>query len=131
MARGEQVRSRARERVAALVHAGLDSDTVRREAIVALRPAVGFDRWCWPLTDPASAVSTSGIAEFDLWPELPRIAALEEHGDITSKPGLALGDRASVTLSAATGGDCAADANSSPTSPGEVTPPDARELSHA
>jgi DNA-binding CsgD family transcriptional regulator len=107
MAPRERVRNRARERLEALVDAGLDSEDARREAIAALRPAVGFERWCWPLTDPASALSTSGIAEFDLWPELPRIAALEEHGDITSKPGLVLAERASITLSAATGGDLA------------------------
>jgi DNA-binding CsgD family transcriptional regulator len=102
---GERVRSRARERLEALARAGLDSEEARREAIAALRPAVGFVRWCWPLTDPASAVSTGGIAEFDLWAELPRIAVLEEHGDVTSKPALAQAERASVSLSAATGGD--------------------------
>jgi DNA-binding CsgD family transcriptional regulator len=103
----EHAANRARERLEALAKAGLDCDEARREAIAVLRPTVGFDRWCWPLTDPGSALSTSGIAEFDLWAELPRIAALEEHGDVTSKPSLALGDRASVTLSAATGGDLA------------------------
>lgn len=107
MAASERARTRARERLETLARAQLDSEEARREAITVLRPAVGFERWCWPLTDPASALSTSGIAEFDLWPELPRIAALEEHGDLTSKPGLALGDRASVTLSAATRGDLA------------------------
>jgi DNA-binding CsgD family transcriptional regulator len=107
MVRRERARNRARERLEALAHASFDSEEARREAIAVLRPAIGFQRWCWPLTDPASAVSTSGIAEFDLWAELPRIAVLEEHGDLTSKPGLALGDRASITLSAATGGDLA------------------------
>lgn len=105
MPHGDRLRSRARERVEALASSGLDSETVRREAIAALRPAVGFDRWCWPLTDPSSTVSTSGIAEFDLWAEVPRIAALEEHGDVTSKPALALGEQASVSLHSATGGD--------------------------
>ena len=107
MAASERARTRARERLEALAQARLDSEEARREAIAVLRLAVGFERWCWPLTDPASALSTSGIAEFDLWAEVPRIAALEEHGDITSKPGLALGERTSVTLSAATGGDLA------------------------
>jgi DNA-binding CsgD family transcriptional regulator len=93
--------------VETLAHADLDSEEARLAAIAALRPALGFQRWCWPLTDPASALSTNGIAEFDLWAEVPRIAALEEHGDITSKPGLVLGERASITLSAATGGDLA------------------------
>ena len=105
MSSSERVRNRVRERVEALAHAGLASEEARRDAIVALRPAVGFRRWCWPLTDPGSALSTSGIADFDLWREVPRIAALQEHGDVTSKPRLAVGPRASVTLSAATGGD--------------------------
>jgi DNA-binding CsgD family transcriptional regulator len=103
----ERSRNRARERVEALADAALTSEEARHEAIAALRPAVGFRRWCWPLTDPASAVSTSGIADFDLWAEVPRIAELEEHGDVTSKPALALADRAAVSLSAATGGDLA------------------------
>ena len=56
---------------------------------------------------PTARVATSGIAEFDLWPTLPRLIALEEHGDVTSKPQLVVGRRASVALSAATGGDLA------------------------
>src|SRR5690348_16727197 len=107
MAVSERARTRARERLDALAHTRLESEEARREAIAVLRPAVGFERWCWPLTDPTSALSVSGIAEFDLWAELPRIAVLEERGDVTSKPGLALGDRASVTLSAVTRGDLA------------------------
>jgi DNA-binding CsgD family transcriptional regulator len=105
MAVSQRARTRVRERLEVLAGARLGSEEARREAIAVLRPAVGFVRWCWPLTDPASALSTSGIAEFDLWAEIPRIAALMEHGDVTSKPGLALGARASVALSAATGGD--------------------------
>lgn len=103
----ERVRNRARERLEALMQSGLALEDAQREAIALLRPAVGFERWCWPRTDPGSALSTSGIAEFDLWPELPRIAVLEEHGDVTSKPRLVLGSRASISLSAATGGDLA------------------------
>jgi DNA-binding CsgD family transcriptional regulator len=105
MAVRERERNRCRERLEKLADGGVDSDEARREAIGALRRAVGFERWCWPLTDPGSALSTGGIAEFDLWAELPRIAVLEEHGDVTSKPELVVGRRASVTLSAATGGD--------------------------
>lgn len=107
MASRERVRNRVHERLEVLAHAGLESEEARREAIAALRPVVGFGRWCWPLTDPRSALSTSGIADFDLWPELPRIAALHEHGDVTSKPMLVLGGSTSVSLSAATGGDLA------------------------
>jgi DNA-binding CsgD family transcriptional regulator len=107
MAQRERARHRAHERLEALAEAELDPEDARRAAIAALRPAVGFDRWCWPLTDPATALSTSGIGELDFWQSLPRLVALEEHGDITSKPRLAVGGRASVTLSAATRGDLA------------------------
>jgi DNA-binding CsgD family transcriptional regulator len=107
MGGSERARNRCRERLAALGDAGLDVDAARRAAVEELRRAVGFDRWCWPLTDPASGLSTSGIAEVDFWPSLPRMVALEEHGDVTAKPRLVVGPRASVTLSAATRGDLA------------------------
>ena len=77
MAQRERGRNRCRERMEALAGAGLDADEARRSAIGELRRAVGFERWCWPLTDPASALSTSGIGEFDFWPSLPRLVALE------------------------------------------------------
>lgn len=102
-----RARSRVRERLQTLAGSGLPTEDAQREAVAMLRPAVGFERWCWPLTDPESALSMGGIAEFDLWAELPKIAELEERGDVTSKPGLVLGERASVALSAATGGDLA------------------------
>jgi DNA-binding CsgD family transcriptional regulator len=103
----ERERGRVRERLEALVDAGLGAEEARYAAIAALRRAVGFERWCWPLTDPGSTLSTSGIGELDFWPSLPRLAALEEHGDVTSKPRLALGPHASVALSAVTNGDLA------------------------
>jgi DNA-binding CsgD family transcriptional regulator len=102
---GERQRSRARERIAALADGNLGAEEARRETIELLRGAVGFERWCWPLTDPASGLSVGGIGEVDFWPSLPRLLALEEHGDVTSKPQLMTGRRASVALSAATGGD--------------------------
>ncbi len=107
MAVRERERNRLRERLEGLAGASLDAEEARREAVAALRRAVAFERWCWPLTDPASALSTGGIAEFDLWPSLARLVALEQDGDITSKPRLVLGRRASVSLSAATRGDLA------------------------
>jgi DNA-binding CsgD family transcriptional regulator len=96
-----------RERVAALADAGVDADDACRAAIAELRRAVGFTRWCWPLTDPDTAVAMSGTGELDFWPSLPRLIELEEHGDVTSKPRLATSARASVSLSAATRGDLA------------------------
>ena len=107
MAVSERERTRAHERLETLAAADLGPEEACRAAIDVLHRAVGFGRWCWPLTDPASALATSGIAEFDLWPELPRLAALEEHGDVTRKPRLALAPCASTALSAETGGNLA------------------------
>ncbi|HEX5449999.1 MAG TPA: LuxR C-terminal-related transcriptional regulator [Gaiellaceae bacterium] len=107
MARGERGRSRVRERLTALADAGLDGDQAQHAAIDVLRPALGFERWCWPRTDPSSALSNGGTADFDLWNEVPRIATLEEHGDVTRKPRLVLGEQASASLHAETRGDLA------------------------
>lgn len=100
----ERARNRCRERLKTLAGAQLDPEQARLEAIEELRRAVGFERWCWPLTDPRSGLAMSGIAQFDIWPSLPRLIALQEHGDVASWPRLILGPRASVALSAVTEG---------------------------
>lgn len=104
---GERRRNRARERLDLLAEGSLDAEEARREAIEVLRGAVGFERWCWPLTDPLSGLSLGGIGEVDFWAKLPRLLALETHGDLTGKPQLVVGRQAAVALSAATGGDLA------------------------
>jgi len=98
---------RCRDRLHMLAESDLDPDDARRAAVETLRRAVGFDRWCWPITDPDSGLATNGIGELDFWAVLPRLVALEEHGDITRKPSLILGEEASVALSTATSGDLA------------------------
>jgi DNA-binding CsgD family transcriptional regulator len=103
----ERSRSRCRDRIEALAGARLAADEARLEAIAELRRAVGFERWCWPLSDPDSALSVAGIGEVDFWPALGRLVALEHGGDLTSKPAMLAAGRASVALSAATGGDLA------------------------
>ncbi len=104
---GDRERRRCRDRIEAMSRGDLDVEQARRTAVAELRRAIGFTRWCWPLTDPASGLATSGIGEFDFAPSLPRLVALEEHGDVTSKPQLIVGACASVALSAATRGDLA------------------------
>lgn len=103
----ERQRNWARERLDLLAEGSLDAEEARREAIEVLRGAVGFERWCWPLTDPLSGLSVGGIGEVDFWPQLPRLLALETYGDLTGKPQLVIGRQAAVALSAATGGDLA------------------------
>ena len=104
---GQRERNRCKERLEALCDAGLGAEDARRAAAEELRRAVGFGRWCWPLNDPASGLAMSGIGEFDFWPSLALMVALEERGDVTRKPSLVAGPRASVALSAATSGDLA------------------------
>jgi DNA-binding CsgD family transcriptional regulator len=102
---GTRERNRCRERIDAMIRSDLDVEEVRRAAIAELRRAIGFERWCWPLTDPDTGLAMSGIGEFDFAPSLARLVALEEHGDVTSKPRLIVGARASTALSAETSGE--------------------------
>jgi DNA-binding CsgD family transcriptional regulator len=104
---GDRERNRCRERLDAIARADLGVEEARRAAIAELRRAIGFARWCWPLTDPDTGLAMSGIGEFDFAPSLPRLVALEEQGDITSKPQLIVGGRPTSALSAATRGDLA------------------------
>ena len=50
----------------------------RFEIVEMLRPVVGFDRWCWPVCEPASGLGTTGIGEHDYWPMLPRLLLLDQ-----------------------------------------------------
>ncbi|HEY3884896.1 MAG TPA: helix-turn-helix transcriptional regulator [Vicinamibacterales bacterium] len=102
---GERERVRCRERIEKLVEADLGPEAAQRAAIDELRRAVGFERWCWPLTDPGTGLAMGGVAEFDLWPVVPRLAALEEQEPGANKPRLILGSVASAALSTATDGD--------------------------
>jgi DNA-binding CsgD family transcriptional regulator len=101
-------RSRCRERLERLSNSQLDSEAVRHEAILELQHTIGFDRWCWPLADPETAVPLSGLAEHDYGPNLPRALELEfSGGDFIAKPFVARHERAVAALSAETGGDLA------------------------
>jgi DNA-binding CsgD family transcriptional regulator len=102
----EQQRGRCRERLERLSESQLDSDAVRHEAILELQRTIGFDRWCWPLADPETAVPLSGLAEHDYGPNLPRALELEfAGGDFVAKHAVARDKRAVAALSAETGGD--------------------------
>jgi hypothetical protein len=64
--------SRCRDRLGSLSQATLDCDAFRLEAISYLQRAIGFDRWCWPLADPETLVTSSGLAEHNYGPHVPR-----------------------------------------------------------
>jgi len=104
----ERQRGRCRERLGRLSESQCDSEAVRREAILELQRTIGFDRWCWPLADPETAVPLSGLAEHDYGPNLPRALELEfGGGDFVAKHVVARAERAVAGLSAETGRDLA------------------------
>lgn len=55
----------------------LDPDALRYEAVAALKRAIGFDRWAWPLADPETLITLGGIAEHNYGPAIPRLLELE------------------------------------------------------
>lgn len=104
----ERERSRCRDRVERLSESKLDSDSLRREVITHLQHTIGFDRWCWPLADPETLLPSSGLAEHDFGPAVPRSLELEYSGhDFAAKRVLARRTNSAGSLSAETGGDLA------------------------
>jgi DNA-binding CsgD family transcriptional regulator len=104
----ERERADCRERLERLSESGLDSESIRREAIASLRRVVGFGRWCWPLADPETLLPGSGLAEHDYGPEVPRSLELEYSSDnFAAKHILARRVNPAGSLHAETGGDLA------------------------
>lgn len=77
----ERQRARCRERLERLATASVDRDSIRLEAIAELQRTIGFDRWCWPLSDPDSLMPNSGLAQHDFGPGVPRSLELEYSDD--------------------------------------------------
>lgn len=57
-----RVLSRCRDRLTRLAGARLDGASFRQETISQLKPAIGFDAWCWASTDPLTGLTTAGQA---------------------------------------------------------------------
>jgi DNA-binding CsgD family transcriptional regulator len=68
-----QARNRARTHVEALCVAPLDSVTLRRQVLNAVRDAVDFDSSVWVLTDPITTVGAAPVADVPCLPELPAL----------------------------------------------------------
>ena len=99
-------RARCRERLERLSGSGLDSDSLRREAVDDLQRVIGFDRWCWPLADPESLLPASGIALHDYVSAVSRSLELEYSTDrFAAKHLLARRANAATSMSAETYGD--------------------------
>jgi DNA-binding CsgD family transcriptional regulator len=101
-------RGRSRERLEQLSESSLDCESLQREAIAELRAVIGFDRWCWPLSDPEAMVPLSGIAEHDYGAGVGRLLELEYSGhDFATMRELARSANPAGMLSAETRGDLA------------------------
>jgi DNA-binding CsgD family transcriptional regulator len=104
----ERALTRCREKLNVLSDSSLDCDALRREAIAYLRGAIGFDRWCWPLADPETLVTSSGLAEHNYGPGVPRSLELEYSTDtFAAKHVLARRPTPVGSLNVETGGDLA------------------------
>jgi DNA-binding CsgD family transcriptional regulator len=86
----------------------MDCESLQREAIAELQAVIGFDRWCWPLSDGGANVCGGGLAEHDYGPGLARLLELEySGGDFAAMGELARRASPVGSLSAETGGDLA------------------------
>lgn len=102
----ERELSRCRERIDALSQSSLDCGALRLEAIRYLKHTIGFDRWCWPLADPETLVTSSGLAEHNFGPSVPRSLQLEYSEDaFAAKHVLARRARPVASLKEETHGD--------------------------
>lgn len=89
-------------RVEDLCASDVDDRTLRRLVLDALRPALGVGAYAWLLTDPATAVGTSPLADVPWFTELPRQIRLKYATEVnrwTALPGSV------ATLDGTTGGD--------------------------
>jgi len=84
--------------------AGLDARTLRLEVLAILRRAVAFDAYAWLLTDPATAVGSSPLADVPCLAELPALIRLKYGTAINRWTQLS---RPVATLVDATAGDLA------------------------
>ena len=102
----ERQQARCRERVEKLSESSLDCESLRREVIGELQRLIGFDRWCWPLSDPETLLPNGGIAEHDFGPGVPRSLELEySSDDFAAKRILARHANSAGSLNTETGGD--------------------------
>src|SRR5215469_15109577 len=99
---------RARSELARLAAARLDNDGFRTEAAAILQYAIGFDGWCWMLTDPASRLPTRDIGENMIIDQDIR-RFVRGHPEAWDGAGDRSAGQPVTVLSAMTGGDLAQD----------------------
>ena len=101
-------RARCLERLDRFSESDSDSEALRFETIADLQRVIGFDRWCWPLSDPETLLPNSGLALHDYGPGVPRSLELEySGGDFAAKDVIARRKDGAASLGLETGGDLA------------------------
>jgi DNA-binding CsgD family transcriptional regulator len=106
----QRARSRCRDQLEKLAGSGLDVDSLRLDAIAALRHAIGFDLWCSPLVDPESLIPHRTVVsdELPFGERLPQFLVEDQAADeVINRAKLARGRDPVSLLSAATNGDLA------------------------
>lgn len=86
--------------------ATFDPERLCLEVLDQLQRAVGFDAYCWPLTDPASGAAGLAVFDLPLGADMARYIHLH-HGvnDVNRHTSLAAGRNRAANLHATTGGD--------------------------
>lgn len=76
------------------------------EICEALRGAVPFDAFCWPLTDPGTLTPGLTVADLPFWTDMPRFVHLRHGCSNVNRPSVLAASRSrAASLHAATGGD--------------------------
>jgi len=97
--------ARATARVLEICRSADDERTLRRQVVEELRPVVAFDSYAWLLTDPATSVGASPLANVAWLQDLPRQIELKYR--TTVNRWTALVDTPVALLDDVTGGDLA------------------------
>ena len=97
--------ARAKAGVLEICRSAGDERTLRRQIVEELRHVVGFDSYAWLLTDPATSVGASPLAEVAWLHDLPRQIELKYR--TTVNRWTALHDTPVALLDRTTGGDLA------------------------
>jgi DNA-binding NarL/FixJ family response regulator len=66
-------RTRARERIGAVVSEPVDARRLRLHVLAVLREVIDFDAYVWLLTDPVTTVGAAPVADVPCLPELPAL----------------------------------------------------------
>jgi len=98
-------RTRARERIGAVVSEPVDARRLRLQVLAVLREVIDFDAYVWLLTDPVTTVGAAPVADVPCLPELPALIKAKYATPVNRWTVLQLQKSSAGTLSDAVGGE--------------------------